>query len=74
MKEIIKKTLGIGYEERTAFLGGKYAVFPITHRKAVNALLRAGWKQAPNPSYIVNGEYYVNKKPSNYKNYFIVES
>lgn len=72
--DIIKKILG-EYEIRTASLGGKYAVWNISHSKATNFLVRSGWKSCINPMYIQDesGQYVVRKNALNHKNYFIIE-
>lgn len=36
--------------------GAKFAIWDISHRKAVNALIRAGWSYCGNPAYIRKGD------------------
>ena len=73
MHENISKILDLPFEIKTASLGGQYAVFAISHRKAINALQRNGWKQATNPDYITDGINYIRAFRPQYKNHFVVE-
>lgn len=71
-KEILENILGKSVE-RTSFLGYKFYVWDISHRKAINLLLKNGFDQARNPNYIVFGDIVINKKAGKHKNIFIVQ-
>lgn len=60
-------------EEKTSFLGYKFYVWHISHRKAINLLLKNGFIQSRNPNYIVFDNIVIHKKSGKYKDYFIVE-
>lgn len=74
-KEVLENILGKSVE-RTSFLGYKFYVWDISHRKAINLLLKNGFAQARNPNYIVNRtdeNIVIYKKAGNHKNVFIVQ-
>lgn len=71
-KEVLEFILGKP-EEKTSFLGYKFYIWNISHRKAINLLLKNGFIRSRNPNYIEFKDIVIRNKPSQYKNYFIVE-
>lgn len=71
-KEILQSVLGESVE-RASFLGYRFYVWDISHRKAINLLLKNGFTQARNPNYIILGDIVINKKAGKHKNVFIVQ-
>lgn len=73
MNELVN-ILGEPNKYATASLGGKYAIWNMSHRKAVNKLLKNGFTRCPNPAYIQKNECTVRYSPLQYKQYFVVEA
>lgn len=48
-----------------------FLIFHISHRKAINKLLKNGFTIAGNPLYIIKGEIAVYRKAISYSNYFL---
>lgn len=71
----IKAILKIEPEYQTSFIGCQYAIFKnITHRKAINQLLKNGFKYSLNGLYIINNNIIIKKSPLNgFSNVLMVE-
>ena len=48
-----------------------FLIFHISHRKAINKLLKNGFNPAGNPAYIIKGNIAVYKKAVGYTDYFL---
>ena len=58
----------------TSYLSCCFICFEITHRKAINKLLKNGFSICENKRYIKHNsleDFYINKSPVSYANYFL---
>ena len=67
----LESILQIPCKVERSSLDVQFIVFDITHRKAVNKLMKNGFIQCANPSYISNGDVIIKKQANNYKNHFV---